>query len=137
MIKNPLQLNMKTLTAFSLPVLLAVSACDSGSIGDIQSDLASEGGIDINVSTNEDGNVVIGTIDNENASGAEGGVFVMTNILDENTVVAYSRAADGTLTLAGEYGTGGQGSDQFDGPEGLDPLISAYALINTPDNESW
>ena len=63
-----------------------------------------------------------------------GGVFVMSNILDANTIVAYQRAADGTLTLAGEFATGGQGGD-FDGGEGLDPLISAYALINTPDNE--
>jgi len=50
------------------------------------------------------------------------------------SIVAYSRAADGTLTAVGEFPTGGQGGD-FDGPEGLDPLISAYALINTPDNE--
>ena len=63
-----------------------------------------------------------------------GGVFVMSNILDANTIVAYQRAADGTLALAGEFATGGQGGD-FDGGEGLDPLISAYALINTPDNE--
>ena len=44
------------------------------------------------------------------------------------------RAADGSLTLAGEFATGGNGGD-FDGAEGLDPLISAYSIINTPDNE--
>ena len=59
----------------------------------------------------------------------------MTNIVAGNTVVSYARAEDGTLTLVGEFDTGGLGSDEFDGPEGLDPLISAYALINTPDNE--
>lgn len=63
-----------------------------------------------------------------------GGVFAMSNNLEANTIVSYQRASDGTLTLAGEFATGGQGGD-FDGGEGLDPLISAYALINTPDNE--
>ena len=132
------KLKIKSLTAFSLPVLLAVSACDSTSLTGIESDLANGEDVNINLSTNDDGNIVIGTTappEGDDNNAAAGGVFVMTNILDENTVVAYSRAADGTLTLAGEYGTGGQGSDQFDGPEGLDPLISAYALINTPDNE--
>lgn len=63
-----------------------------------------------------------------------GGVFVMSNILAANTIVAYQRASNGTLSLVGEFATGGQGGD-FDGGEGLDPLISAYALINTPSNE--
>ena len=70
----------------------------------------------------------------DTAGDIAGGVFVMSNIIDANTIVAYQRADDGTLTLAGEFPTGGQGGD-FDGGEGLDPLISAYALINTPDNE--
>ena len=63
-----------------------------------------------------------------------GGVFVMSNILDGNTIVSYARADDGTLSLVGEFSTGGIGGD-FDGGEGLDPLISAYAIINSPDNE--
>ncbi len=67
-------------------------------------------------------------------SAVAGGVFAMSNSLEANTIVAYQRADDGTLTLAGEFPTGGLGGD-FDGGEGLDPLISAYALINTPDNE--
>ncbi len=62
-----------------------------------------------------------------------GSVYAMTNKLDGNTVVAYGRNEDGTLTLIGEYPTGGVGGD-FDGPEGLDPLISAYALTKTEDN---
>lgn len=91
-------------------------------------------------SDDDDDNVVAGntpgTEDTNPApdSAAAGGVFVMSNILDGNTVVAYQRAEDGTLTLAGEFATGGDGGD-FDGGEGLDPLISAYAIINTPDNE--
>ena len=86
----------------------------------------------------DDGVVVTGTPAGEPGDGdggaPAGGVFVMSNILEGNTVVAYQRAADGTLTLAGEFATGGNGGD-FDGAEGLDPLISAYAIINTPDNE--
>ena len=70
-----------------------------------------------------------------------GGVYAMTNgsgqvdgnVQGPNTVVAYGQAADGTLTLLGTYPTGGNGGD-FDGGEGLDPLISAYAITKTLDN---
>jgi len=55
------------------------------------------------------------------------------NVQGDNWIAAYGRAADGTLTLIERYGTGGQGGD-FDGGEGLDPLISAYALNKTADN---
>jgi len=123
----------RPVVACSLPILLAVAACgDGNSIADLQDDLNAGEEVTLNVSTDENGNVVIGA--NSDAAGAAGGVFVMSNIQEANTIVAYSRAADGTLTAVGEYPTGGQGGD-FDGPEGLDPLISAYALINTPDNE--
>ena len=129
MIKKPLQSKLKTL-AFSMPVLVAVSACDSLDLNDG----------DITVSQSDNGDIVISPADTGGdgapapAPAAAGGVFAMSNILDANTIVAYSRAADGTLSLVGEYATGGQGGD-FDGAEGLDPLISAYALINTPNNE--
>jgi len=126
MIRNPLQTKFKTLT-FSLPVLLAVTACDSFDLNDG----------DITISSDDDGNIVISPPDagtDGPASADAGGVFVMSNILDANTIVSYSRAADGTLSLVGEFDTGGLGGD-FDGAEGLDPLISAYSLINTPDNE--
>ena len=136
---NQLKLNSKTLTAFSLPVLLAVAGCDGTSLSDVESDLANGGTVGIDLSTNDDGNLVISTGGGDDGAGggaaaAAGGVFVMSNILEGNTIVAYSRAADGTLSLVGEFATGGNGGD-FDGPEGLDPLISAYAIINTPDNE--
>ena len=61
-----------------------------------------------------------------------GAVYAMANGTDQNTVVAYGRRADGTLRHLGEYATGGQGA-AFDGGEGLDPLISAYALERTED----
>src|SRR5437764_12061121 len=47
------------------------------------------------------------------ARAAEGGaVFVQTNELDGNHVVAYARAADGSLTRAGTFATGGAGGAQ-------------------------
>jgi len=94
MIRKPLQSKLKTL-AFSLPVLLAVSACDSIDLNDG----------DITVSSNDDGDIVItpggaggddggdgGAVDGGGAPAAAGGVFAMSNILDANTIVAYSRA---------------------------------------------
>lgn len=67
-----------------------------------------------------------------------GAVFVMTNEInnsdDGNAISAFLRNEDGTLSFNGRYETGGNGSTDFDGGEGLDPLISAYSLINTPDN---
>ncbi len=65
----------------------------------------------------------------------EGGVYAMSNDFRKNTIVAYGRNADGTLQLIGEYKTGGVGA-AFDGGEGLDPLISAYAVLLT-DNRRF
>ena len=62
-----------------------------------------------------------------------GAVFVGTNDLNENSIAAFARAADGTLSPIGEFSTGGQGSTEFDGGEGLDPLISADSVIVTED----
>ena len=58
-----------------------------------------------------------------------------TNIQGPNTIIAYGRADDGSLTPIGPFATGGNGGD-YDGGEGLDPLISAYALTKTDDNEN-
>ncbi len=58
-----------------------------------------------------------------------------TNIQGPNTIISYGRNADGTLTPIGPVFTGGNGGD-YDGGEGLDPLISAYALTKTDDNEN-
>jgi len=73
-----------------------------------------------------------------------GAVYAMTNgagqvegsnVQGPNAIVAYGRSADGLLTPIDGFLTGGDGGD-FDGGEGLDPLISAYALTKTPDNTS-
>ena len=135
MIKFNATKNWKRSTLLSMPILLGLAACDSSVVTDL-----SDGDGTVNVSVNDDGDIVIGGAPDGGAApdggtaAAAGGVFVMSNIIDANTIVAYSRADDGTLSLVGEFATGGQGGD-FDGPEGLDPLISAYSLINTPDNE--
>lgn len=73
-----------------------------------------------------------------------GAVYAMTNgngqvpgttIQGDNTIIAYGRDAQGGLTPIGPFATNGLGGD-FDGGEGLDPLISAYALTKTPDNST-
>lgn len=60
------------------------------------------------------------------AAASGSAVFVQTNDLDHNSVVAYSRAADGHLTRIGEFFTGGQGGVEQDVP--LDSLASQDAL---------
>ena len=126
---------LRSLFALTIPAALVLSACNSsnGTLSAIESGLENGDDVGISISTDDDGNIVIGA-SSDGDNGPAGGVFAMSNILEENTIVAYARADDGTLSLVGEFSTGGLGGD-FDGPEGLDPLISAYSLINTPDNE--
>lgn len=57
------------------------------------------------------------------ASQAVGGVFVSTNGLNGNAVVAFARVADGSLTPTGTFATGGTGI----GGVG-DPLASQFAV---------
>ena len=68
-------------------------------------------------------------IDTVNAQVPQGAVYVQTNALDGNEVAAFGRNLDGTLFHIGDYATGGLGSTEFDGGEGLDPLISADSVI--------
>jgi len=63
-----------------------------------------------------------------------GGVYTATNGLDGNEIAAFGRNADGTLSFINNFATGGLGSTEFDGGEGLDPLISADSVIATDDN---
>ncbi len=79
----------------------------------------------------------------DDATGFVGAVYAMTNgegqvagnVQGPNTIIAYGRDADGGLTPIGPFATNGNGGD-FDGGEGLDPLISAYALTKTTGNEN-
>ncbi len=62
-----------------------------------------------------------------------GAVFVQLNAATGNQVAAYARAADGTLTLAGTYNTGGLGGTQVGAP--LDALASQGGLTyDRPDH---
>jgi 6-phosphogluconolactonase (cycloisomerase 2 family) len=61
-------------------------------------------------------------------SAAVGGVFVSTNAATGNAVVAFARAADGTLTPRGSFPTGDNGSGGT-----VDPLASQAALVLSGD----
>ena len=52
------------------------------------------------------------------AAGPAGGVFTMTNAVAGNEIVAWARAADGTLTPAGSVSTGGLGTGAGLGSQG-------------------
>lgn len=57
-----------------------------------------------------------------------GGVYTLTNGAAANAVVAFRRAADGTLTPLGTYPTGGRGTGGA-----IDPLVSQYAVVLSDD----
>ena len=61
---------------------------------------------------------------------ATGGVFTSTNGAAGNTVVAFSRRADGGLDYQGTFPTGGLGIGGV-----TDPLVSQYALILSRDKQ--
>lgn len=60
---------------------------------------------------------------------APGAVFVMTNAADKNEVIAYERAADGSLDEVHRFATGGRGSGGT-----TDPLGSQGSLTLTADH---
>jgi len=64
----------------------------------------------------------------DDASIAQHAVFVMTNDADANEVIAFERAANGTLHSSHQYPTGGRGSGGT-----VDPLGSQGSLTLTED----
>ncbi|HEX6842686.1 MAG TPA: beta-propeller fold lactonase family protein [Stellaceae bacterium] len=67
------------------------------------------------------------------AAWADGAVYAMTNALDNNEVLVYHRAADGSLSLAQVTATGGGGSGlQL---AGVDSLGSAGSIQLDPDHD--
>lgn len=58
-----------------------------------------------------------------------GAVFVMTNAADKNEIIAYSRAANGSLQEGSRFETGGRGSGGL-----VDPLESQGSLILNQDH---
>ena len=61
------------------------------------------------------------------AHGSAGAVYVMTNQSQNNSVMVFLRAPDGTLTFSGSFLTGGAGAGS-----GVDPLGSQGALALDP-----
>ena len=61
---------------------------------------------------------------------ATGAVFTETNAVAGNSVVAFSRAVDGSLTYAGTFSTGGTGIGGTN-----DPLTSQYSLLLDGDDK--
>ena len=66
------------------------------------------------------------SVDSQDGTGA---VFVMTNSVTKNEVIAYQRAADGTLRQVGRFATGGRGSGGNN-----DPLESQGSLTLSQDH---
>ncbi len=64
----------------------------------------------------------------QTSSSASGAVFVMTNAADHNQIIAYRRAADGSLQEGRTYGTEGRGSGGV-----TDPLASQGSLTLSQD----
>lgn len=70
-------------------------------------------------------------------SGEAGAVFALTNFAADNKIIAFSRGADGKLTQAGEYSTGGHGQGvDFDTQGGLqlNHDHSFLYAVNPPDD---
>ena len=77
--------------------------------------------------------VVCGLLSVTSVSAQRGAVYTMTNASDGNEVAAFTRLANGQLSPIGNFSTNGLGSTEFDGNEGLDPLISADSIIVSQD----
>ena len=67
------------------------------------------------------------------AQGFSGAVYTLTNQSSGNSVILFHRAADGTLTLAGSFPTGGTGTGAGPGLP-ADPLGSQGAVVLSQSN---
>ena len=68
-----------------------------------------------------------GTSGKAATTNVDGMVFVQSNDPQQNSILAFHRAANGTLTPAGEFPTGGRGGSQQGNP--FDPLASQESLV--------
>ncbi len=146
-------------TYASLAVLLSAAACgDQGAVTleGLEADLAAGEQIDLVISTNEDGSLVINvpggvsTVQDDAAAAgdAAGAMYALTNqhnpadqisasdtAADEpdrqNQIVAYTRSEDGELEQIGVYDTGGLGENIRN--SGANPLASQDPLIVSKD----
>lgn len=62
-----------------------------------------------------------------------GAVYAMTNDVKRNSILAYGRQANGTLSFLRSYRTRGRGA-VLDNGDGIDPLISAYSVVFSKQN---
>jgi len=139
----------------SASVLLTVAACgDQGAISleNIEATLDQGEEIDVVLSTNDDGSLVISVDDGDTdeliTGDAAGAMYALTNQHDlsqqisaaedaasepdrVNQVVAYSRDENGVLTQIGVYDTGGVGENIRN--SGANPLASQDPLIVSKD----
>ncbi len=73
--------------------------------------------------------LAIGFSDVATAADSPGAVYTMTNAGTANAVIAYARAADGTLTPNGTYPTGGKGTGM--------PRLGSQGSIILTENHRW
>lgn len=136
--------------AASAATLIGLTACGQGSVEDFQATLDDGESIEIIVSTDENDNLVISFPSDDDAvvDAEEGAIYALTNQHDPsqqisssgdaeslpgsvNQIAAYSRAADGSLSLIGAYDTGGVGENIRN--SGANPLASQDPLIVSKD----
>lgn len=138
--------------AASASILLSVAACsDQGlSVENIEASLAAGEQVDIALSLNDDGNLVIGssTVSDDGGNIEAGAMYALTNQHDPsqqissaegaasepgriNQIVAYSRDVNGELSQIGVYDTGGLGENIRN--SGANPLASQDPLIVSKD----
>lgn len=148
--------NYFKLTA-SATAVLGLTACGQATIDEFQADLENGESIDIVLSSNDEGELVVGLADNNTgntnadvaAGAAAGAMYALTNQHNPseqisssddapiepnrlNQVVAYSRSEGGALTLIGVYDTGGIGENIRN--SGANPLASQDPLIVSKDH---
>ncbi len=136
--------------------VLGLAACGQGTtIESLTADFENGDGINVLLSSDDDGNIVIGFPDNapinddgDAASAGSGAIYALTNQHDPsqqisaaegaaseperaNQVAAYSRGEDGSLSLLGVYDTGGVGENIRN--SGANPLASQDPLIVSKD----
>lgn len=117
-----------TSTAFALS-LVAMAACNDRMTTQPSSSISPDGA---RAATDASGALDIATADHDDdfsrGNGGAGGVFTSSNAVGRNTVVAFTRRADGRLVKHGEFASGGAGIGGA-----VDPLASQGALVLDED----
>ncbi len=115
-----------------LATSLILASCDSNDVVDVPDVVETDPTADDTDDDQDTNSPFVGAV---YAMTNGDGQIAGTNVQGPNTIIAYGRDENGALTPIGPFATNGNGGD-YDGGEGLDPLISAYALTKTDDNEN-